>query len=291
MKILFFLFLVSCASSPKLEKKDIIVDEVTNKDFVRKKAIPYVKSKDKYQNIKDDYSKLMNDETLELVESEKKPEDILEDVSRNCYSQKFEEAFILVDKIYDEYRTNPTYWNIVGNCFTLKKEYRKALLYYNKATDINSSYVPSLNNQGVVYAKLGEDQKAIVSFERATASGAFSKVPKFNIGLLYLKYGLYEKAQKIFNTLIGLNQEDVEVLNALAVSHLFQGNAKEALNYYNKIPKRFLSYSHIGINYALAKFKFGDSNLSKDILSSIDKKNLGQYQSYYEDVSRFIGVK
>jgi len=47
-----------------------------------------------------------------------------------------------------------------------KGEYSTATLFFNKASDSNSRYVPVWNNTGVNYARQGQYQKALVAFKK-----------------------------------------------------------------------------------------------------------------------------
>src|SRR5690606_30915013 len=124
---LFILSFISCASNGGKDG-EIDLDKITNDDFKKETPIPYSKDQDYYKDFKDDYSRALNDETLQLLDdldnSEEKNKDVLSQISRLCYQKKFNDAFIAADKVYEKYRNTPIYWNQMGTCFYLKKEDR-----------------------------------------------------------------------------------------------------------------------------------------------------------------------
>ena len=298
MKKIFILLmgfiLASCASQ---SKKDGLIDlsEITNEDFQQERPLPYNRAQDFYHSQGDKYSKALNDETMQLLEdvsdTEKTDSDDLAKISRACYQKEFNDAFQLADSTYNRYRNNPIYWNTLGICFYLKKENRKALLYYNKALEFNAKYVPSLNNIGVMYVAMNEDQKALVAFERARAAGDFSKTPRFNIGQLYLKYGLGKKALATFSALQRLSSDDVDVLNGLASAQLMNGDFRASVNTFKQIDDSFLEEKYIGLNYAVALFYNGQKDEAVDAFEDVNRKNLGVWGYYYQRVSQLLGVK
>lgn len=292
--LLLLLGLVSCASTGSKDGQ-VDIDSLTNEDFKKEAPIPYTKEQDYYKDVKDDYSLALNDETLQLLDdldnSEEMNKDVLSQISRLCYQKDFNEAFAVADKIYEKYRNNPIYWNQMGTCFYLKKEDRKALLYYNKALEFNSSYVPSLNNIGVMYVRQGEDQKALVAFERAKKGGNFSKTPRFNVGQLYLKYGLSKQALSVFSSLYQMNKNDVDVINGLASAQLMNGDYSSSVKTFKTISSNYQERHYIGINYALALFLDGKKDEAKDVLDDVDNDKLGAWKDYYTKVSSYIGVK
>lgn len=288
------LVIVSCASTGS-KNENVDLENVTNADFQKERPVPYTKEQDYYKDVKDEYSKALNDETLQLLEdldnSEESNGDVLAQISRYCYAKKFNEAFSTADKNYDKFRNNPIYWNQMGSCFYLKGENRKALLYYNKALELNSSYVPSLNNIGVMYVRQGEDQKALVAFERAKKDGSFSKTPRFNMGQLYLKYGLFKQALSTFTSLYQMNRSDIDILNGLATAQLMSGDFSNSVKTFSSINSSWQERHYVGVNYALALFLAGNKDKAQDVFDDVDKDKLGPWSEYYQSVAKYIGVK
>lgn len=289
--IFLFVFLVSCASDSGKDSHP----NITNESFKKKKQIKYNKKNDNYKDLNSKDSIVLSSETAYRMEEDIK-EDLVDDgdipakIINNCYLKKFTTAYSIASKNHDSYKTNPVYWNQIGSCFLLEKKYRKALLYYNKALEFNSSYTPVLNNIAVMYRLKGEDQKALVMLNRAVRSDSNAKTPSFNVAQLLLRYALYKKAETQFLKLNRIKPNDIEVLNGIAVSKLFQGKYQDALSYYKKIDDDYWERPYIGINVAFAQFKLGMKEDARNTLEDINNKKLGQYSWYYSQLKKKLGV-
>lgn len=299
MRILLFLsFLViaSCASnkdgSKPLPKE---VKGISNSDFIPKKEKVYNRRADAVKvEDKEIISKnILVSESLDKGQlfEDFKVESKIDELARTCYEKEFKEAREQIRLLEEEYRSNVIFWNQVATCFMLEKDYRKALLFYNKALEFNASYAPVLNNIGVMYEKQGEDERALISYQKASSSNKYARTPKYNMAMLYLKYGLYNKSKDILAGLKRINSKDSQILNALAVSELMSGDVNSALNNYKSVDSDLLEKPAYGINYAYALFLDGKKDKAIDAFEDVDiEKNDSNY-SYYLRVKSLIGVR
>jgi tetratricopeptide (TPR) repeat protein len=205
-----------------------------------------------------------------------------------CYDGDFSKAFSLADKNYSSYKKNPGYWNQIGNCYYLRKDYKKAILFYNKAKGLNPNFTPALNNLGVVFQTQGDFKKALFFYKSAVNLSAAAKTPRFNLANIYLKFGIVNKACSLFNALSGSSPMDVDILNAKATCALFNRNYALAVSEFKKIPSDELSKGHIGINYALALGIMGKKGEALDRYSDISQKDLGPLKNYYRNVGDYL---
>ena len=168
MKVLqlgfLILLLVSCAGGQKRDsqKSDIDndLDSLTNDSFKWPKARAYSDVDDFLDGNLSSGPNVLNGESLAKVEKDnlEEPLDVPRDLDQAllaCYRGDHSLADKIFDKIMKEYRENPIYWNQVGNCFMMRGSHRKALLYFNKARELKSSYSPPINNIGVIFEKGG----------------------------------------------------------------------------------------------------------------------------------------
>jgi tetratricopeptide (TPR) repeat protein len=295
MKSFVFLILIfnmSCASNKnnngadditgsKDEIKDLPID---NKDFKVKKPKTYIKSADYYEK----RNGLLESETQFRVIDDNSKKDIITEIVKDCYYGKFEEAFALQKENYQEYLENPGFWNQIGTCHYLQGSYRKALLYYNRSREIDKNYTPAINNMGVLFQAQGKDSKAIEMFKQAIDSSPMSKTPKFNLGSLYLKYGLVDKSEVIINSLLKASPNDIGALNLYAHLQGFKGNWNESLKYFEKLLNQKGVSHHSTISAALVYIKNGKKNKAEDLLQSLDVDSLGEDQNYYNKVSTLV---
>lgn len=300
MKIITLLFImlvaVSCAS--KRDMRDDLNNDfewIKNDDFRPKKQIRYVPYKDIYDDEIAGWDSLSAESIariprskLEVVNEKDVP---ISSAVSFCYQNNFKKGFEILDALYHNHKKHSGYWNQVGSCYYLKGNFRKALLYYNKARDLNSKYSPAINNLGVIYQKDGYDQKALVAYSRAARLNAFSVTPTFNLAQLYLKYGLVKKAVKLFNGLFLRNQNDVDVINGLATSYLFMGKYSKAIEYYSRIDDEYLEKPYIGLNYVVALKFSNQTEEARDLFGDIDNNKLGSLRGYYQKVAKFVGVE
>ena len=246
-----FVLLVGC-STTKRSKDSIQLDDLESTDFKTVKQIRYNQKDDQFRGIKDESRSALTTESLARMEdpSDLEIKGVIDKITIACYEKEFEDAFKLIRSESSSYKRNPIFWNQVGTCYMLKGERRKALLFYNKALEFKASYSPAYNNLGFMYKLEGEDQKALVAFTRSKKANRYARTPLFNLGNLYLEYGLYNQA---INTLLGLynlNQKDIDIINGLAVANLMKGSLSEASKYYSKLDQDLFERPEFGINYA-----------------------------------------
>ncbi|RPJ77562.1 MAG: hypothetical protein EHM20_05960, partial [Alphaproteobacteria bacterium] len=183
MKILLPLLIIlsACSSTPSNIYRKSAADEkvkpeedyswVDQLNFDKKTEMKYEANKDEFNISSEEASHALVKESLSglpqvrLEEIAAKTDDVLIKMNIKCYQNKFDESFKIADDIYGQYKNNTSYWNQLGTCYYLKADYAKAILFYNKSRDLDSKFVPPVNNLGVVYVKQGKFQKALAAFK------------------------------------------------------------------------------------------------------------------------------
>jgi Flp pilus assembly protein TadD len=290
--ILILLFAIGCSSTKK-SKDAVDLDDLSEDDFKATKQIGYSQGDDQFSGIRDESRPALNSESLARLDdpSDLEVKGIIDEITIACYEKDYEKAFALIKEESSSYKRNPIFWNQVGTCFMLKGERRKALLFYNKALEFKASYAPAYNNLGYMYKLEGEDQKALVAFTRSKKSNRYARTPLFNLGNLYLEYGLYDQAIRTFGGLYNLNKTDVDIINGLAVANLMKGNLTQSKSFYNKIDKDFFEKADFGVNYAYLLYKLNKKELAREILDDLEKESLGEWKEYYTQLATLIGEK
>lgn len=301
MKTLAFLILssvlVSCSTTSKKEDKKSELDSISNEDFKKVQPVEKSQVRDYFTNTSATLENpVLKDETLErLTRNEVKEfqgdKDPLVAMAYLCHRAQFKEAYSVAANNYDRLYKLPAYWNQLGICYLDQKDYRKSLLYFNKALEAQKDYVPTLNNFGVMYSRLGQQQKAIVAFERAAQVGKFSKTPRYNLARLYLEFGLSQKALPILQSLNNQAKQDIGLTNAIATAHLMQGDFKTALRFYQQLKPSYLKKAEIGINVSYAYFLAGNKAEAVKVFRNISKPKQQHLKSYYSLMAQKIGVK
>lgn len=290
-KIFLLLLVVGCASSGS--NKTSMPNDIKESDFKGPSKVKYSTLSDRYNGIK---SSVVSDETLAGLEKGDYSDnliakDALGKIAEECYRKDFDDAFKMIKENYSKYKLNPIYWNQVANCYHLKGERRKALLYYNKALEFKSSYAPVYNNIGILYYHEGRDQKALVGFEKSSNSDKYAKTPKLNLAELYLKYNLVDNAMPILRSLIRLNSNDNQVKALMGHAELMKKNYRASSDWFSKTDKDTLNQPQHAINYAIALFKLGKKDDAIDRIKDIDTKNLSaDFKNHVSSVAENMGA-
>ena len=292
--IFLLLLVVACSSADKSGKNTSAPDKVTNSSFKKEKALSPSEVKDFYVDSTKSLNPALQDETLDRLNKEELSQvntdtDPLVEMSVLCANKEFSKAFKIASKSFNSYQKVPQYWNLVANCHLNDKSYRKALLFYNKALEVKPNYVPALNNIGVMYSRQGQDQKALVAFERANKQSKFSKTPRYNLAKLYLTYGLAESAQPLFMSLLNEAPQDVDLLNAVASTYYLMSDYRTALSYYQRIPQSEWKRAEIGLNLAVTLKKTGKAKEAGQVFDIVSKPGNSDLKRYYSVVEAQLG--
>jgi tetratricopeptide (TPR) repeat protein len=294
--------LSACASNSNYRKsatdENVKLEEdyswVEQLNFDKKVETKYQADKDEFNLSTQEASHALVKESLanlplgQLDETLSKADDALTKMNIKCYQGKFDEALKIADDTYGQYKNNPSYWNQLGTCYYLKLDFAKAILFYNKSRDLNSKFVPPINNLGVVYVKQGKFQKALAAFKKASDMSTFSVTPTYNLAELYLRFGNVGKAFPIFQGLQKKSPQDIQVSSALASAFLLKGDNASALQIYGAFDKAVLSRPSIGLNYAVALKLSNRSADAQAAFGNIDAATSADMRDYAQRVDKFI---
>jgi tetratricopeptide (TPR) repeat protein len=209
-------------------------------------------------------------------------------ISSKCQDSKFDEAFKEADEVYLKNKNNAFYWNQIGICYYLKSDFSKAILFYNKARDLDSKLDAPVNNLGVVYQKQGRSQKALAAFKKASEMNTFSQQSVYNMAQLYLHFGALGKALPTYEALLKKFPQDVEFNSAMASAHLQRGDFNNALSIYSyTLPKDIFTAPQFGLNYAVALKFAGKKDEALAVLAKVGP-SVGDLKEYAQKVENFI---
>jgi len=296
MRFLVLLVLaVSCSSAPEKKDAEKELSKINNSSFKKDKTLSNSEVKDYYQVKSKTTTPALQDETidrftpkeLELMNAEG---DSLLEISLLCSRREFKSAFELASRNFNKYQKVAGYWNQIANCHLNAQAHRKALLFYNKSLEVDPNYVPALNNIGVMYSRQGQDQKALVAFERASRQSKFSKTPKYNLAQLYLKYGLADSALPIFEGLQRSAPNDWDILNSIATVYFLKSDYQKALSVYQTIPVSEWRRPEVAMNLSLTFKHLGMNNEAQSVFKSMNTPSQLQLKQYYSKVKVLIGA-
>lgn len=290
------LALVGCAGAPSKPTLAKPVDPaagvaITNQDFAKKPSLSYSASQDYYPVKGEQQNVLVTESANKATPSEVKDllagKDPLAVMMTSCYARDFSRAFAIAESIFSSHQKLPSYWNQVATCHLLQGSERKALLFYNKAIEVEANYVPALNNIGVIYAKTEQDQKAQVALRRALENGRFTRTPRYNLAFLLLRYGLADEAGTLFQGLLSDAPRDLELRIGYANALALQGRWQDAWSEFGQIPAGLRTRPDVGLNMALVAHSLGKGDEAKKILAAA--KATGDAGRYQDQLKRVIG--
>tara|TARA_R110000868_G_scaffold153058_1_gene378358 strand:- start:3945 stop:4895 length:951 start_codon:yes stop_codon:yes gene_type:complete len=299
------LFIVGCSSSSKKSdsaqtpQDEVISPEIQqefgwieNSDFVEEQTMAYNPADDKFEGSLSSADSLSQESIARLpapkIEDAIDSNDIVTKLAGLCHARKFSEAFQVVQKVHRKYRKHPAFWNQVGTCHLGKRDYRSAILFYNKSRELDSKYAPPLNNLGVIYQSRGSIQKAYLAYKEAAKLNPLSLTPIFNLAQLQLFGGQVEDALVAFQALVKRNDDDNDALAGFATALLIRGDTAQAVRVYDRLSDEAKQNPSYGTNFALAQKLSGDENGARSTISRIASTPDQNLIAYYNKVKSFV---
>lgn len=296
LSIIFLLLLglTGCGTSSKKEnKEDGELAGVTNDSFKWPAPRGYQAVDDFLDGKVADHNDVLKSETLSKIPAKEleEPDDVDRSIDKAilaCYRGNYSYADRIFDSLLKEYRKNPIYWNQVGNCFMMRGESRKALLYFNKARGLKSDYGPPINNIGVIFEKKNFDQKALKSYEEAKKVSSFSLTPIFNLAQIYARYGFITEAKQLFESMVRMNSKDQDALHGLAYVRFVSGDIEGALKAFNSMNSDYYERPEVGANLVYALVLSGNKSKAEDIFEDLKATSNPELQAYLAQIKGMI---
>jgi tetratricopeptide (TPR) repeat protein len=213
--------------------------------------------------------------------------------NRGCYVGVFKKT---LEKFKDDYgkEKNESYWPDIGTCFFLNGEFEKAEFYYRlviSETKNNLIKSMTLNNLGLIYLHFGLWEKAHDYFNQAITTAPAFRVPRFNLALLYLQFGLYEKTISIFTSNHFTRLKDVDIYLNLASAYLFSGDLVKAEEVFKLIPTESYKREDLAGVYALFLVEKGNMVEASKILEQREKSDVAPFHIMTQKIEKLIALK
>jgi Tfp pilus assembly protein PilF len=119
-----------------------------------------------------------------------------------------------------------------GVLFFNRREFSKAIQAYQKAIELDPTYVEAYNNLGITYQMIGESDKAFEVYERATKINPKYEKGYNNLGTLLLLKDRYEEALDAFQKALGINSNNIESHVNLGILFKNKGQLEKAIESY-----------------------------------------------------------
>lgn len=136
-------------------------------------------------------------------------------------------------KNYTSAELKETFCALAGECMDTEN-FNEALFYYKKAENYGSVDNDCLSDMAFCYDYIGDFDKALELYEYYLDADPFSDMVWYNVGTMYARKELLERAVEAFEYAIALNRENYSALHNLAVASLNLGRYDKALEYFTE---------------------------------------------------------
>ena len=198
------------------------------------------------------------EKTKQLEESHQRTEEALTEIERlkQQLAQTQDENEKL--KIQKKYNLNSNQltaedWFQKGYNANEIGEYDNAILYWQKAIEINSDFVEAYCNMGVAYIYKGNYDKAIECFQKAIALDPNNPTVYDNMGVAYYDKENYNIALNFHQKAISIDPNYAGAYLNLGLAYYKKKNYDKAINFYQKAislkPNYADAYNNMGITY------------------------------------------
>lgn len=217
--------------------------------------------KDQYDLLAEESFMRYNSNRLAAIDSTKR--DFISQALIACHQDKMMKGEGILEEKMHQNKTNPFYWNALGTCYSLSKEFTKAIFYYElglEATrannkDFNDSQKKLAeavisNNLGLIHLTFKRYDEAFDAFKKANTIVPNYFTPEFNMAQLYVEFNENNKAMDILKKLETKNHDDIDLLYSLSLVSFKKNEMDKSFQYITRIQGDYLNRADIVGLYA-----------------------------------------
>ena len=238
-----------------------------------------------------------NSNRLDLMDGTEK--DFISKALLACHQNKFVKGKSLLETEMHANKTNPFYWNALGTCYSLSRDFTKALFFYELGRealpmikDQNKALAEATiaNNIGLIHLNFKRYNEAFESFSKARAILPNFFTPQFNIAQLYVEFNENDKALEILLKLEMKNPEDIDLLYSLSLLYFRKNDLDKSFTAIKRIKPNYLNRPDIVGLYAYNLMKKNRLVEAREIIEKrlyadeYDKRN----KSLLEEINQKI---
>jgi len=146
-------------------------------------------------------------------------------------------ALNTISDILKKEPSNPEAFRIMGEIFFFKKDYFKAIIYFEKSLEILKRQPQLINNCGICYLEINDLKKAIKYFDLALSCDPNFQDALFNKALALEKENKISDAINIHQNIISINTSYTHSYHKLTSLFLLGGNYLLAYDNLNELEK------------------------------------------------------
>jgi len=162
--------------------------------------------------------------------------------------ERYEAALKEYDKVLDVLESAEVYYNI-GYIKTAKGEYDEALAAFRKATQINQMFAKAYKAMADVYLRMSNKDMAEKYLQMA--------------GDIFLEREMHENAEGIFNEILKINPDTINVYNSLGILYRRQHRYKDSIVLYSKAIKINPTDENIHFNMGRAYLELDNIQMAR----------------------------
>ena len=171
--------------------------------------------------------------------------------------------------------------NNLGVIFRELGENQKAKDCYEKAIEINPNYADAHSNLGNIFKKLDEYQKAKDCYEKAIIIDPNHNDANYNLGVIFKELDEYQKAKDCYEKVIEINPNYVDAHNNLGVIFKELDEYQKAKDCYEKVIKINPNYANAHNNLGVIFRELGENQKAKDCYERAIEINPGYVAAHY----------
>lgn len=153
-------------------------------------------------------------------------------------SESYRSIIDLIEDVHPTSTSNAWTMYRIGEAFYQIKDYKNALLYYNKALDIKPLALDFINKKGIALMQLKRWDEAEKVFQSVLMENAYNTVALNNLGYLFAQNGKLEEAQKQYDKALLLDPDYVSCLINKAGAYLLLNKPTEAKKYLQRATQK-----------------------------------------------------
>ncbi len=189
--------------------------------------------------------------------------------SKAIKNGNIKEGITLYEKAINKKGLNIDYLIYAPYVFLRYGYEEKCLNALNKVREIKAltSYQKKnfLTTKGLYLWKTGNGEEAEKAFLEAHNSGADSQTYS-HVGFILLENKKYDEAYEFNKEAMEYNEDDISIMDNMALSHYHKGETDEALSLYDKIMEKGTRFPVVYYNHALTLIASGDREKAKEQL-------------------------
>ncbi len=209
-----------------------------------------------------------------------------------CYNGEFKTTLNDMQKEIKSYKNKSKYWLYIGICYQLYGSQLKANYFYDYALSGSSLIKASIyNNKALVALKSNNYEGAQILLEKAIKLSPKSKIPKYNLAQVYIKFNHLEKAKNLINPLVNKNSNDIDLIFSIMTIEIAQGNFQKAYSWSKRFNSNDLRREDISLYVALLYYELKKYKEAKSIIGSQRPTIIEEINSATQVITKKIDIE